>query len=333
MTKRSIIIWFVVLFCICLVGFNYSKKVKEKKNEASAHATVIETVDDTENKTVEPDHKVNDEPADKKAEKEEKKEPEVDKKDIQERIESYLEQGKIGKAKDLFEKYEDLGLKADLIKRINEMETEYVLEATEKAKDEYFANYDADAAKDIILDCEKKVGKGNEMLEDYKNLFGSCNTIRLTSLDCVDGGDCYPKAQTSFTDALGNEYTDGLYMSADPYAFDGVYGVYYIDNYDVNTFKGTITPYERLLTTGREYKIFISTMDANQEKHVLYTSPAITKTTLPFEINLDIGDDPFLIVECTRGSDISGPLGGAYIVDPVIYSKLTEDDFDELNEF
>lgn len=330
MSKRSFFVRLLVIFLISLVGFAFVKGAKEKKTnqetavlavettsyekEASENVDVKQIVDDAKPVVVEP-------------KEEAKKEPSVDKQDIEDRIEVYLQEEKVAKARSLYEQYEDLGLKGSLLKDINTLEMDLVLNATEEAKEIYFEKNDIGAAKDIITSCEKKVGTSNETLNKYKNVFDSCKEVRMTNLDYVECGTS-PKKKSSIKDVFGNTYNDGFYMDAEPY-FDNVYGIYYIDNLDVNAFKATITPSDHLnVTESHPFKIRVKTMDADRNMTTVYETPGMTLTTLPIDVCVDIGDAPFVIISCSSGSDISGPLGGAYIVNPVLFNKLTEDDFD-----
>lgn len=332
MTKKNVIGRFLVIFLICLVVFAGIKSFKERKEKQKdvASTSVQTTSYGNETSGTESNKPAANETKPEVVETKvvETKEPTIDKQDIEDRIEAYLQEEKVAKARSLYEQYEDLGLKGSLLKDINTMEMDLVVDATEEAKAVYFENNDIAAAKEIIATCEKKVGTNNETLNEYKQILDSCKEVKMTTLDYVDCGTS-PKVKSSFQDGLGNSYTDGFYMDADPYAFDGVFGTYYVANLGVNTFKATIAPGNHMtVSEGHPYKIRIKTKDADQNVTTVYESPAITVTTLPFDINVDIGDAPFVIVSCTRGSDISGPLGGAYIANPVLFNKLTEDDFD-----
>lgn len=331
MTKKGFVGRLLLIFILCLMGFAFVKSVKETKGEQVPVVTpAVQTTsyanEVADNEAAKPNVDT-EKSEDIKTNTEATTEPTVDKQDIEDRIEAYLQEEKVVKARSLYEQYEDLGLKGSLLKDINTLEMDLVLNATEEAKAVYFEKNDIVAAKDIITACEKKVGTSNEKLNEYKNIFDSCKEVRMTNLDYVECGTS-PKKKSSIKDVFGNTYSDGFYMDAEPY-FDNVYGIYYVDNLDVNAFKATITPSDHLSASeSHPFIIKVKTMDAERNVTTVYETPAMSLTTLPIDVCVDIGDAPFVVISCSRGSDISGPLGGAFIVNPVLFNKLTEDDFD-----
>lgn len=332
MKKKNFFCTLVFIFIACvfvLGGRRYIKqrsstKLLESPKPATAVEEVVETADIVEEVVKTTSETIVD---DSKAESKN----EIDPNDIEERIMAYLDVGDIKKARSLFEEYEDCGISGSLLKEINMAELDAVLSATDEARTLYLDTYDVNAAKDVLANCKKKIGSDNESLNKYLKLFDSCKEVNLATMECVDSGATKPKFMSSATDTFGNVYYNVLRMDADGYACGKAYGDYYVANLDVNTLKATITPDKDLLIDGKDYHIAVlATYAENQDSVLIYESPAITKTTLPFEMVVDVGDAIFVTLANTQGNGAWGPLGSAYIVNPILFKKLTVEDFDNL---
>lgn len=309
MTLKRIFIQSILIFIISFIAFNIVRKFDERKKEPA-----IMSGEEKEEKNS---------PVNKAT----KNEPEVSKSDIEERIRVYLEEGNVKKAKRLFEEYQDIGLKASLLEEIKGLEMDLVIAATEKAKDVYFESYAIEEPKQILKECQQQVGTDNKILNKHLELYESCNETKITSLNTIERGNAAPRVKNNVSDAFGKEYIEVLSMNSSSTDFTS-YGVYYIQDLGIDNFAGTITPSEYLHVSRKEYRIEIATMDENQNQTTVYQSPAITKTTLPFDFSVDIGDAPFLLIKWTNGDVVLGPSGGAYIVDGKLFKRLEKDDFD-----
>lgn len=248
-------------------------------------------------------------------------------------INKYLGESRTGKAKDIYNEYSYLNLDGKLWDKIEELEFSMVEQAISEAKNYYFTDLDPVLAKTRLHDCQEFVGNYNKKLNGYVELLDGCETIDLSQMAVVDKGSIAPKGKTNQTDVFGNTYQTALELFADEYAFDGVYGIYYIDNLNVNSLSAIVAPTETLFVTSREYHITISSRDADGNDTVLYRSKPLTKTSLPEKIVVDIPEGtPFLKIGCTTGSVMNGPAGDALLADPVLSYTITEDEWNQVEE-
>lgn len=333
MKNKLGIIKFALLFGMVFAGMTLIKgKLENRKvpviETSTAVSEVSENLNDNSDDEDSPDKKELSR-SEEKARKKERKEKAED------QILSLIEEGRIDRARKLYKDNKEYNLDPSLEDDMDAMETELVEEATDEAKSVYLEEHNIDKALSILEDCKNNVGN-NKKLKDYIKLLESSNQQDITKLDIIDQGARAVKGGDLKKDVYGNVYDKSLIMRTDHYAFGGkggVYSVYYIRDLGVNTLNATIAPTDSLSTGyGTDFHISIWGMDENQEKTLLYKSDPIKETSLPKTIEVEIPSEyPFLAIGNTKGSDISGPDGTVLLGNPILYNKITAEDFEEID--
>lgn len=248
-------------------------------------------------------------------------------------IKQYISEDNTGKAKDMFNQYSYLDLDEQLMVDADMREFELVEKAICEAESVYFDGCNIEEAKALLDDCKGFVGNYSKKLNAYSNLLDDYNSIDITKLKMVERGDEYPRVSSGIDDNFGNIYDSAFTLKADAYAFDGIYGIYYIQDMDVNYMTATVAPSKTLFIDTKDYYITISSRDEAGNESILYKSDALTKTSLPKDIQVEIPEGtPFLKISCTQGGWASGPSGSGILGNPVLSKKITESEWREVGE-
>lgn len=192
----------------------------------------------------------------------------------------------------------------------DEIQDEIVAIDSADEKEEYIIN-ESDATSEKALENTKT---DSETINQPEDMGSEIRLIDLTPCDFLYKPNFLDE---ECTDNFGNKYAYGIYLDAYTYSFKDTSATYYIGNLGYTSLSGIVTPASNLNVNhvGYEMKIYVT---KDGQETIAYQSEDLNKTFLPERIEVDIEGADFIRIACNQGSDIWGPMGGAYIMEPCL---------------